>query len=557
MRSLLFFVLLFLLFSTEGRAQQDTPERPKLIVGIVVDQMRFDYLYRYRDSYGPGGFKRLLQEGFSCANTHYNYMPTYTGPGHAAIYTGTTPSVNGVIANDWWDRSPAWRSNRYVTRDKAYHTTGGSIGKVGQHSPRVLLSSTITDELRLSNNFKSKVVGVCLKDRGSILPAGHIPDACFWFDDTTGNWITSTYYANAANFPQWAKTFNDRRLARAYIDQDWEKIPDHRYDQSYRNWKPYEHAKYLDFPGDLPYDLDTLRRRKGTFEVLRFTPFGNALTVEFAKTVLTNMELGADEHPDMLCVSFSSPDYCAHQFGIHAEETEDLYIKLDLEIADFLTFLDEKVGKNNVLVFLTADHGGSETPAHLKTLRIPSGVFPEAKLKERLEKTIAKQTNTKGNFISTISNQQIWLQKDSIANAKLQVHDIENIIKAAVIDSPGVYDILTREEVRQLPDDYPFAPELRRGIHPHRSGDLFILLDPAWHAEDEYFSTGGATHGSPYPYDTHVPLLWYGWRVRPGETFAPISITDIAPTLASMLRIMAPNGCTGQVIQDLMPPSRN
>ncbi|MBL7775781.1 MAG: alkaline phosphatase family protein, partial [Saprospiraceae bacterium] len=290
------FLLAALSLCTFQRAlTQNTPAQPKLIIGIVVDQMRYDYLYRYQNKYGPDGFKRLLREGFSCENTHYNYGPTYTGPGHAAIYTGTTPAVNGIIANEWYERS--WGRNRYVTNDTTVQAVGTDAQRAGQHSPRVLLSTTVTDELRLFNNFKSKVVGICLKDRGSILPAGHIPDACYWFDDKTGGWITSSFYTE--NLPQWVQDFNARRLPDLYLSKPWTKAVAAPYDESFDNWDKYDDGKYLAIPENFPYDLPAIRQKTG-YSLLRFVPSGNTFTLDFALEAIDQMELGQDAYPDFL-----------------------------------------------------------------------------------------------------------------------------------------------------------------------------------------------------------------------------------------------------------------
>jgi len=543
-------VLLGLFFASPLTAQT-TPDRPKLIVGIVVDQMRYDYLYRYRAKYGPGGFNRLLREGFSCENTLFNYAPTYTGPGHAAIYTGTTPAVNGIIGNDWYDRT--WGRKRYVTTDTTVRPVGTDADRAGQHSPRVLLSSTITDELRLSNNMQSKVVGVCLKDRGSILPAGHIPNACYWFDDKTGNWITSTYYPDSLGLPQWVQDFNARRLPDTYLSQPWTKARAEDYPESAgQEWHKYNKGKYLPVFGDgFPHDLPALKPKTNGYNLLRFTPGGNTFTVDFALAAMDNMQLGQDEFPDVLCLSFSGPDYCGHQFGIHAEEVQDMYMRLDGQIARLLRALDEKFGKNNVLVFLTADHGGAETPVHLNDLQIPAGVFPESTIAGPLNAALVKQFGKQSKFVLGVENQQVWLDHDALAAAGIPSGDACEALKKFLRKQPGVYDAYTPADLFALPADYPFAPEMRRGLHPRRSGDVIFLLDPAWHADDRGFSHGGTTHGSPYPYDTHVPLIWYGWKIPAGETLAPVSITDIAPTLAAMLRIMRPNGSTGSIIQGL------
>jgi predicted AlkP superfamily pyrophosphatase or phosphodiesterase len=547
MRLLRAIALLLCASSQAAFAQNSLPAQPKLIVGIVVDQMRYDYLYRYRASYGERGFKRLLGEGFSCENTHYNYAPTYTGPGHAAIYTGTTPAVNGVIGNDWWDSE--WRADRYVTQDKRYRTVGGTPDKVGQHSPAVMLSTTITDELRLSNNFRSKVVGICLKDRGSILPAGHIPNACYWFDDASASWITSTYYPDSLGLPQWVQDFNARALPDTFLSKPW--VPLRPATERFAGWEKYSKGMYGSIQGGFPHDLASLKKKQG-YGVLRYTPGANTLVTEFALEAIQRMSLGTDESPDFLCMSYSAPDYCGHQFGIHAEETEDLYLRLDLEIARLLDELDRRFGKNNVLVFLTADHGAAETPTHLVDLRISAGVLAEHELEEKLEKALAAASGVTGDFIHEVNNQQVWLNWEAMRDFDLQPEDVAAAVSDYLRGLPGVYDVLTRQELEMMPSDYPFISEIRRGIHPRRSGDIVFLLDPAWHADYKFFGKGGTTHGSAYAYDTHVPLVWRGWRIKSGETFAPVSITDIAPTLAALLRIMEPNGTTGQVIQEVM-----
>lgn len=518
---------------------------PKLVVGIVVDQMRYDYLYRYAGQYGPDGFKKLLSEGLSCENTHYDYIPTYTGPGHACIYTGTGPAGNGVVANEWWDREQ--NRHRYVTSDLGQKTVGAD-GKAGQHSPAVMLSTTVTDELRLSNNFRSKVVGICLKDRGSILPAGHIPNACYWFDDKSGNWITSTFYPDSLGLPQWVQDFNAQKKAETYCSQPWDKLPGVTYQESFANWAKYDKGKYaVSLTGGFPHNLPAIRKKMG-LGVIRFTPFGNRITLDFALEAIEKMQLGDDEFTDFLCLSFSSTDYAAHQFGIHAEETEDVYIRLDREIARLLTFLDKKYGKDNVLVFLTADHGGSETPAHLKDIGIPADVFLESELDSALTQVLRTGFNTPADLILEASNQQVWLDLKKMDSLHIDRTKALNMLKKYLEPLPGIYAVHTREEFMMLPADYFYGPMLCRGYYPARSGDLFFQLNPNWHPDDNLFLLGGATHGTNYAYDTHVPLLWYGNRIRPGEFHQPVSVSDIAPTLSSILHIMEPSASTGKVI---------
>lgn len=530
-------------------AQVNLNKQPKLVVGIMVDQMRYDYLFRYKSHYGKGGFNRLLGEGFSCENTQYDYVPTFTAPGHACVYTGATPAVNGIIANEWYD--PEQKKHRYVTTDPRYKTVGAS-GKVGQHSPTVMLSSTVTDELRLATNFKSKVVGVCLKDRGSILPAGHIPDASYWFDDATGNWITSSYYPDSLGLPGWVNTFNARKLPEQYCNQVWDKLPGVNYEESFENWSGiYDQARYaVSLSGGFPHNLAALRKKMG-LGVLRYTPYGNTLTLDFALEAIQKMNLGADEITDFLCLSFSATDYAGHQFGVHAMETEDIYLRLDNDLSNLLTFLDQKFGKDNVLVFLTADHGGAETPAHLRKIGIPAGVFPESQIDSLLQIELNSVFDIKADIIEEISNQQIWFNTARLDSLELPVDAVSVVAAEWLKKQKGIYDVYTRNELQLLPYDHPFAPMLRRGIHPRRSGHVIFQLDPAWHPDDQLFGKGGTTHGSSYAYDRHVPLIWYGNGIKPGFTHRQVSVCDIAPTVSAMLRIMEPNGNMGRTIEEV------
>jgi predicted AlkP superfamily pyrophosphatase or phosphodiesterase len=353
--------------------------------------------------------------------------------------------------------------------------------------------------------------------------------------------------------PDWVQAFNAQKRPEQYVSGKWEKLPGKDYSQSFSDWKEHEDAKYFtQFTGEMPYDLGAIRQKTGSVSVIRFTPFGNTLTLDFALEAIEKMQLGADETPDFLCLSFSCTDYIGHQFGIHAEETQDAYLRLDQDIERLLNYLDQHFGKDQVLVFLTADHGGAETPEHLAELRIPTGIFEESKLEDNLEKVLAAGFGAAGNYIQAIANQQIWLNWDALADYNLEPADAAAMITEFLRAQPGVYDVFSRDELEHLPAEYPFAPELRRGVHPRRSGDLLYQLDPAWHSDDKYFGEGGTTHGSSYPYDTHVPLVWYGWKVPKGVSYEAVSITDIAPTLAAMLRIMEPNGCTGKVIQSVM-----
>ncbi|MBC7920075.1 MAG: alkaline phosphatase family protein [Ferruginibacter sp.] len=542
-----FSVLLLLGFPASLFAQTKTPvapaavPRPKLVVGIMVDQMRYDFLYRYWDKYGTGGFKRLVREGYSCENTHYDYVPTYTGPGHAAVYTGTGPATNGIIGNEWFVRQTG--KSTYVTDDSTVATVG-SASQAGVMSPRNLLSSTVTDELRLSNNRQSKVIGVCLKDRGCILPAGHLANAAYWYDGATGNWITSTYYMS--DLPPWLKAFNDRKLSDQYLSKPWTTLlPPDQYPESLADNQPFELLYAGETQSVFPHNLPKIKETSD-YDLVRRTPFGNTLTRELAVETIRQEQMGKGKVTDFLALSFSSTDYVGHQFGPHSIESEDTYLRLDQDLAKLLTFLDGWLGKDQVLVFLTADHGVANVPAHLKEMRIPAGIF-DARQAVSGVKGFLNEAYGKGDWVADYGNGQVYLNRPFIQSKNVSLAEVQRKTADYVAQLAGVAFAVTATELPGLSAQNPFYRRLQNGYHRARSGDVLLVLEPAWFDGDPA-SKGGTTHGSGYGYDTHVPLLWYGWTIAPGSTVAPTSIADIAPTVSGLLKIMEPNGSTGTPI---------
>ncbi|MFN4080341.1 MAG: alkaline phosphatase family protein [Saprospiraceae bacterium] len=526
-------------------------ERPKLIVGVVTDQMRYDYLYRFWDRYSEGGIKKLIRRGFSCENAHFNYSPTYTGPGHAAIYTGAVPAVNGIVGNDWWD--PEWAGKRYVTTDKQVQCVGcGAANQdVGKHSPASLITTTITDELRLSDNFRSKVVSVCMKDRGAILPAGRLANGCYWFDDNSGNWITSSFYQKDGELPAWVNRFNDLKLVEKYLSGTWEPLAPAR--ESFTNFSNYYTDKKSSVFGgrSFPYDLADMKKQHG-YKVIRNIPAGNTLTLDFALEAIKGYQLGQGPDTDFLCVSFSPTDHCGHSVGIHAAEIEDMYLRFDLEIERLINFLEKNIGEGQFLLFLTGDHGACETPQHMKSLGFPHGAISEATLQEKLNSLAKDSLNCQQPIVKFIGNQQIWLDEPAIRAGHVAMAEAIDFVARQLRREKGVYEVYRVSDLQRISDGYPFMPLIKRGINPKRCGHLFFQLEPGWHDGQDYLGGGGTTHGSTYPYDTHVPLLWYGWRIPSGETHERVEITDVAPTLSAMLRIGLPSGCSGKPIAPLL-----
>jgi predicted AlkP superfamily pyrophosphatase or phosphodiesterase len=517
-----------------------TFSRPKLVVGIVVDQMRWDYLYRYYDRYHTTGFKRLLNEGFSCDNTNLDYIPTVTAAGHSCIYTGSVPSIHGIAANDFIIQATG--KSMYCTDDATVKTVG-STSRAGEMSPRNLWVSTVTDELRLATNFRSKVIGVALKDRGAILPAGHSANAAYWFDDATGNWITSTYYMS--DLPDWVKKFNDQKLVTKYLSQNWNTLyPINTYLQSTEDNSPKYEGKFKG--ADAP--TMPVKTSAGDFGMIRSTPYGNSLTLDMAKAAIENEKLGKNTVTDFLAVSLSSTDYVGHQFGVNAVETEDTYLRLDRDLGNFLTYLDNTVGKGNYTVFLTADHGAAHNPSFLNDHGIPAGVWPIGDIQKNLNQYLAAKYEVK-NLVLSLMNYQVNLNNAAIADKKISEYALKQDCIEFLKKQDGVAYVVDMQNAQTATLPEAIRMRIVNGYNAERSGAIQVILKPGYF---DGHGTTGTTHGTWNPYDTYIPLVFMGWGVPHGHTNAPTHMTDIAPTVAALLHIQAPNGNIGLPIVQVL-----
>ena len=534
------FLSMALLGCGTASAQQSNAaaiERPKLVVGIVVDQMRWDYLYRYQKRYTDGGFKRLLGEGFSCENTMIPYVPSVTAIGHTCIYTGSVPSIHGIAGN-----------NFVKDGKKVYCTDDDSVKPVGTTSvaalmsPRNLWVSTIGDEMKIASNGRAKVVGMALKDRASILPAGHNPNGAFWFDDQTGCFITSSYYMD--RLPKWVEAFNDKRLPEQYLSQKWNTLyPKNTYTESTTDENEYENGIREGVKATLPLNLPELYKKYG-YGIIRNTPFGNSLTLDMAKAAIDGEQLGADDETDLLAVSCSSTDYIGHQVGTHAIETEDTYLRLDKAIADFLAYLDSKVGKGNYLVFLSADHGAMNNAAFLQDRRIPAGSWDASATAKKLNHVLAKEYPEAGDIVKTVMNYQVFFNRDVIKSKQLDFDNIKQTVVNVLKEDPSVQYAcdMAKASTESIPEEV--KSRIINGYNRERSGDVVIILKPNFYAH----GMKGTDHGAWNSYDTHIPLVFMGWGIKHGATTKQTFMTDIAPTIAAMLHVQAPNGCVGKSI---------
>jgi len=542
MHKYLFSLLLAAILAMPAMAQNPF-RRPKLVVGVVVDQMRWDYLYRYQERFGDNGFKRLMREGFNCENTMLNYIPAVTAIGHTSIYTGSVPAIHGIAGNDFHIDG----KQTYCTDDAAVATVG-SNSDAGKMSPHNLKVTTIGDELHLATNYRSKVISVSLKDRASILPGGHTADGAYWFDAETGNFITSTYYRK--DLPGWLKKFNDRQLAKHYLSQDWKTLyPTESYKNSTADNNSYENP----FPGadtpTMPVTTSKLMASEG-LGLIRNTPYGNTLTIDLALAAIDGERLGNRGETDMLAVSLSSTDYIGHQFGTYAIETEDTYLRLDRDIARLLAALDQKIGKGEYLLFLTADHAAAHNFKFLTDKGIPAGGWDIEKTKAALNSHLKAEFKTDCNLVSGLLNYQIFLDNEKIDSLGISK---ENVV-AAAIDyikrGEGVYCAVEQENAGTATLPSPIKDRIVNGYYPGRSGEIQIIMQPGWYGLESE-ATGGTDHGVWHPYDTHVPLIFFGSGINPGATFTPVEITDIAATVCALLHIQMPDGCLGKPVTEL------
>lgn len=541
-----------LLFAIVATAQAQTPvwqTPPKLVVGIVVDQMRVDYIYRYWDNFGPGGFRRLATGGAFLRDAHFDYTPTETGPGHASVYTGTTPSRHGVVANEMVDRISGSRFYCMVAVDSVRGVGLDSVA--GRKSPAVLLSTTLADELERRFDGKSKTIGIAFKDRSAILPIGRTGDAAYWFaSGAEGGFGTSSWYMD--ELPDWLQRFNGEGLANAYLGRTWDLLlPRERYHTPQPDQNDFEAPIPGATSATLPVDLRAIRSKTGSTSVLAYTPWGNTLTTDLALAAISSEELGADAATDLLAVSYSSTDMLGHKMGIRALELEDMYLRLDQDLTRLLNELDQRVGANNYLVFLTADHAAGDVPAYLQAEHGSAGFVDIAALQRRLSAALTKRFGT-GAWVRAIANDQVFLDEALIAARKLDLETVERAAADFLLTEPLSAEALTASDLKRTTYTDGLRRAMQRGFMPQRSGHVLFAHRPGY---AEHYTEGvdkGTTHGSGWNYDTHVPILFFGQGIRPGSVVRRTSITDIVPTIAMIIGMSPPDASSGTVVTEAL-----
>lgn len=548
MKSLLskfLLLIIFLSFSHSFSQLKNNNDRPKLVVGIVVDQMRWDYLYKFYDRYGNDGFKRMLSEGFTAENTLIPYIPTYTAIGHSTIYTGSVPAIHGIAGNDFYIRETQKRM--YCAQDDSVIGIGlNPDEKAGKMSPKNLLTTTVTDELKLATDFKSKVIGVSLKDRGAILPAGHFADAAYWNVD--GNWVSSSFYMK--ELPNYIQKFNKSDYTGKYLDGKWETLypvntymnhvgDDNIYEEKYKNQKS----------GTFPIDLKAALKEEGR-ELIKATPFGNTLTLQLAKEIIANENMGNNPEgvPDFLTLSLSSTDYIGHQFAINSLKIEDTYLRLDKDLGEFFNYLDQQIGKGNYLVFLTADHGAAHNPQFIRDEGGNAGFWMRKDISNELDQQLNSRFGQE-KLVYAITNNQIFLDHKKIDSLKLDTEKIKETIVGFMKKQQGVAFAADMEKLNSSSLPKLIREMAVNGYNYKRSGDIQLILEPQWYGY--YGSKQGTTHGAWNPYDSHIPLVFMGWGIKHGNTHRTTAMTDIAPTVSALLHIQQPNGSIGSPIFEI------
>ncbi len=529
--------------SAQSSADQPFGSNPKLVVGIVVDQMRYDYLTRFWGHYGEGGFKRMVNNGFTCKNNHFNYAPTTTGPGHASIYTGSTPSTHGIIGNSWYDKVSG--SIVYCASDDRYTSIGTDMDS-GQMSPHWLTVTTITDELKLFTQNKAKVVALALKDRGAVLPGGHMANAAYWFNGgLEGDWISSSYYMS--ELPKWVRDFNKSNAVEKY-KKSWDTLKDiNTYIESGTDNNTYEGPFAGETAAVFPHDLPALWDGNSQFNILKATPYGNSLTTDFALAALDGEALGEDNVTDFLAVSYSSTDYVGHQFGVNSKEIQDTYLRLDQDLERLLKALDKKVGVGEYVVFLTSDHGAVDVPAYLRDQKIPAGYMDSKGMSAKFTEFMSF-TYGDAKLVRNYSNASFFLDHDVIRNLDLRLEDVQLDIAQELLSYDGISQVYTGHQMVQNEYTKGIPYIIQNGYNQKRSGDVLLVLDPSV----VYYPETGSTHGSPFEYDTHVPLVFYGKGIPKGSTVERTEISDIAPTIATLLGISFPSGTSGSPIEEVL-----
>ncbi len=540
------FLVLFLILSPVNAQNgiQVPPDRPKLVVQIMVSNMGYDDLMRYWNKFGAGGFRSMIQNGTLCSKAGYNYIFTESSVSNASISAGTYPSQHGIIGNSWYvDLN---RQISFCVDDPSVSSVGGSYEN-GKKSPSLLLATTYADELRLSGFFKPKVIGISLDPRAAILSTGHTANAAYWYDDERGSWMSSSYYLD--RLPDWVQRFNEKKLADTYLSRSWEPLlPLDAYSESFPDSSVWEQG--IRGRGVFPYDLERLSRktrRKKDYSILKITPFGNTYTKDMAIAAIAGEELGRDEYPDVLSVGFSATGYIGDHFGPGSVEMVDALMRLDRDLEHFLDYLHQEIGRENILVVLSSDHGLAYPIETLQNFRIPTGEFNVNAALSLLESYLGAIYG-KGDWVRYYHANQVYLNRELILNADITLQEIRQKVAEFLVQFEGISMAVTASVLQSTNFTGGIRAKMQNAYHQKRSGDVIIQFAPGWSEKNRDLDRKKTAYAA----ENHVPLIWYGWRVKRSTLYRPVDMVDVAPTICTFLDIPYPNACLGEAILELV-----
>lgn len=525
-------------------ARPTTASSAKLVLIIMIDQFRYDFIERFWDLYGNDGFRRLVTDGAFFTNANFDYVPTVTAAGHAAVHTGSVPALNGINGNYAVDPETGRLSALVADKESRMVTNAGRDEKLPSASPRALVGTTIGDQIRLSNNFQSKVVALSQKDRAAILPGGQRPNGAFWFNNSTGAFVSSDYYFK--ELPAWAKQFNVSSRPDKYFGAKWDRaLPEEAYRRAMSEHLPEQQRPVGQ---DFPYTINGGEDKPGPkfYQMFEYTPFALEYLENFAKAAIEGESLGADQHTDLLSISFSAPDLLGHSYGPDSQEVLDMYVRLDRVIADLLNYIDRRIGLANTLVAMTADHGVAPIPRRMELLGLDAGVIERSKLTDAVNQALKARFGG-DKWVMTFANEMLFLDRKQMRELKADPAEVERVAGEAALTVKGIANYFTRTQI--IEGRMPAGALSRRvmnGFYRPRAGDVWIITKP-FSFVFEGFALA-TTHGSPYRYDTHVPVILFGSGVRAGRYYNEATPSDIAPTIAAMIGVEPPSGSVGRVL---------
>lgn len=539
---LILFVFYFLGF-INIQAQNQFNKPPKLVIGIIIEEMRYEMLLRYWDSFGENGFKKIINNGAFCTQTYHNYLITQNGVGQASIVTGTYPFYHGIISDTWYNRLTGETIG--CADDSKFNLMDGVV-QMGNYTPKNIMTSTIGDELKLATNDSSKIISISLNPISSVISGGRLADYAFWFNNHDGGWITGNYYIDT--LPKWVKDFNAKGFQEVYMRKNWASM--YSLTNNYKNSLPdntdYE-IGFRNYRYTFPYDLSYLRNRSGNFKYLKYTPFGNTYTKDFAVSTIVEEKLGKDDFTDFLTISFSATNFSGELFGPRSVEMEDLFLRLDQDLEHFISFIDDEIGIENTLIYITSDRGVSDVPEYLISKKQNAGVFDGEKAVTLLNSYLSILYQD-GEWIKSYYSRQIYFNQELVDKSGVDLNELQDKVANFLVQFNGVANALPAHIINSTNFESGINKKIQNGFHQKRSGDVIINLETGWIEKN-----GNVTKsGSGYEYDTHVPLIWYGWKVKVNRIDEPVEVIDIAPTISWLLKITAPNASIGKPVYQIL-----